>query len=184
MHKYTTGSLLLSLSLLLSACSWGPVVTIPPDWKYEKDAITLHVQADPNLNAFQRSSHALHLCVYHLRDLNAFNQLLNENGGLPTLLECSRFDPAVVLARQLIIQPGQELTETMDRADGVRFVNIAAGYYNLKKETVVRSYPVPLHQEKRRGNLIQTARKLDIDLRLGPKAIEEVPAVEDTVKEQ
>lgn len=135
------------------------------------------------MNSFQRSSHALLLCVYHLRDLNAFNQLLAEHGGLAQLLECSRFDPAVVLARQMVIQPGQELTEVMDRAEGARFVNIAAGYYSLKKDYVIRSYPVPLNQEKRRGNLIQTAKKLDIDLRLGPTAILEVPTTQEAPKE-
>lgn len=184
MRTHATRPLLLGLSFLLSACSWGPVVTIPPEWQYEKEAVTLHVQADRNLNTFQRSSHALLLCVYHLRDLNAFNQLMSENDGLTRLLECSRFDPAVVLARQMVIQPGQELTETMDRPEGVRFVNVAAGYYNLKKDDVVRSFPVPLNQEKRRGNLIQTAKKLEINLRLGPKAVEDVPADNGTVKEK
>ena len=118
------GGLIIYLSLLLAGCSSAPLVTIPPDWQYEKEAISVHIKADKQLNLFQKSPHALLLCIYHLRDPNAFNQLLNEKDGLIKLLECGRFDPAVVLARQLVIQPGQELTEIMDRSEGAKFVRL------------------------------------------------------------
>jgi type VI secretion system VasD/TssJ family lipoprotein len=176
----TIGYGILSCALLLSGCSWfGPTVTIPPSWQYEKEAISLHIMADTRLNLFQKQSHSLLLCIYHLRDPNAFNQLLNQKDSLTRLLECERFDPSVVLARQLVVQPGQELTEVMDRAEGARFVNIAAGYYDLRKEAVIRAYEVPVSAEKKGGNLILLPKKLTIDLRLGPTTIETVkPAAE------
>ncbi|MBT1072788.1 type VI secretion system lipoprotein TssJ [Pelotalea chapellei] len=184
MRNFVAGSALVCLSVLLTGCSSGPLVIVPPDWRYEKDAINLNIKADKHLNVYQKTSHALLLCVYHLRDTNAFNQYLNERDGLTKLLECGRFDPSVVLARQMIIQPGQELTQVMDRAEGTRFVNIAAGYYNLRTDQVTRSYPVPLDEVKRGGNLIQTTKKLTIDLRLGPAAIDGTPEIQEAGKKR
>lgn len=166
------------LSVLLAGCSSAPLITVPPDWSYEKDAISLHIKADRQLNLFQKNPHTLLLCVYHLRDPNAFNQLLDEKDGLPKLLECGRFDPTVVHARQMVIQPGQEISESLDRAEGAKFVAIAAGYYNLRKDRVTSSFPVPVSEEKRGGNLVQKTKKLAIDLYLGPQEIQKVQEIQ------
>ena len=70
--------------LLISACSSTPRATtnIPPPWSYEKNAINLHIKADPRLNLFNKAPHTLLLCIYHLRDPNSFNQLQDERDGL------------------------------------------------------------------------------------------------------
>lgn len=162
-----------SLSVLLAACSSAPLVTIPPDWGQEKNAITLHIKADTQLNLFQKNPHTLLLCIYHLRDPNAFNQLQDEKDGLQKLLECGRFDPSVVHVRRIMLQPGQEFTESMDRPEGAKFVNIAAGYYQRTKDRVTCSFPVPLSEQKQGGNLVQKTKQLAIDLYLGPQKIQD-----------
>jgi len=48
--------------ILLPDCSSAPKatpVTVPPDWRYEKNAIDLHIKADPKLNLFHKSPHTL-----------------------------------------------------------------------------------------------------------------------------
>ena len=165
--------LCLCAALLLCACSSTPIVKQPPEWGYEKDAIQLHFVSDPQLNLYQKQAHSLIVCLYHLRDPNGFNQLIDEKGGLSRLLECNRFDPSVTYSRRLVVQPNQELTELLDRTDGAKFVGIVAGYYSLQKESSVRSYPIPLSEVKRGSTIIQKAAKLNIDLYLAPQEIKQ-----------
>lgn len=149
-----------------------PILVLPlvacatTEWKYEKDAIRLHLVSDPNLNLFGGSPHTLLLCVYHLRDPNGFNQVRDEKDGLVKLLECTRFDPSVTYAKRIIVQPGQETTETLDRAEGARYVAVVAGYSQLQKEQVTRFYEIPV------GSISRSPQRLDIDLYLGPQEIQ------------
>ena len=159
---------------LFSACSSTPLVKLPPEWGYEKDAIQLHFVSDPQLNLYQKQSHSLIVCLYHLRDPNGFNQLVDEKGGLPRLLECSRFDPSVTYSRRLVVQPNQELNVLLDRTDGAKFVGIVAGYYTLQKEGSVRIYPIPVTETNKGSTLVQKAAKLDIDLYLGQQDITQI----------
>ena len=148
----------------------------PPEWRYEKDGIRLHLQGDPKLNLFQGDPHTLLVCLYNLRDPNAFNQLVEEREGLPKLLECGRFDPSVASSKRMVVQPGQELNEVMDRAEGAKYVALVAGYYSLQKEKVVRLYPVPILEESK-GMVFRTRTSipaiLNLDLYLGPQEIQD-----------
>jgi type VI secretion system VasD/TssJ family lipoprotein len=175
-RHFLAGPTVFCLSLLLAGCLAGSAatapVTFPADWGYEKGAIQFHVKADRRLNLFNKTPHTLMLCMYHLRDPNSFNEFEQTRDGLQKLLECNRFDPSVVYARRMVIQPGQELSETMDRPDGARFVNIAAGYYSMQKDRVTRSYPVNVSVVRRGDALVQTTQKLLVDLYLGPNEIQ------------
>jgi type VI secretion system VasD/TssJ family lipoprotein len=180
----------------LSGCSSDPAPAVtpqlvtsalpnflPPDWRYEKNAIQLHVEADPLLNLFHKAPHTLLLCTYHLRDPNAFNQLQDEKGGLQKLLDCGRFDPSVLYARRIVLQPGQTLEQSLDRSDGARFIAFAAGYYQMQKDRMTASLPVPLAIVKREGSVLQIPQKMRIDLRLGPQELKEVQATPITQKD-
>ena len=145
-------------------------------YPYEEGAIRVHLKADPRLNLFEATPHTLFLCLYHLRDPNGFNQLLNETDGVGKLLDCSRFDPSVTNTRRIVVQPGGEVTETLDRPEGAKYVGLVAGYSNLRKEDSVRLYPVPIVEERIGWSIRKTAMpgKLDIDLFLGPDSIRDV----------
>lgn len=171
---------LLSLSfavLWLCSCSSTPEIKPPVEWGFEKEAIRLRLTGERQLNLFQRTPHALLACVYQLRDPNAFNQLRSEPDGLARLLECGRFDPGVATARQIVVQPGQERGEALDRAEGARYVGFVAGYYDLHKERSVRLYPIPAREESTgffsRTTTVRPA-PLDIKLILGPREIQDV----------
>lgn len=145
-------------------------------YPFERGAIRIHLKADPRLNLFDATPHTLFLCVYHLRDPNGFNQVLDEADGIGKLLECSRFDPAVTNTKKIHLQPGVEFTEAQDRPEGAKYVGIVAGYSTLRKEDCIRLYQVPIVEERIGWSIRKTAMpgKLSIDLYLGPDSIQEV----------
>ncbi|ABB33523.1 type VI secretion lipoprotein, VC_A0113 family [Geobacter metallireducens RCH3] len=178
-------ALLLYVSAIASLCSCTstPKATPPLDWGYEKEAISVTLKGDPQLNLFQKSPHALVACLYQLRDPNAFNQFRTEPDGLTKLLECGRFDPGVATAKRMVIQPGQEVNESLDRAEGARYVGFVAGYYRLDKDRSARLYTIPSVEETKgflsRTKLVKPGR-LDMKLLLGPQEIQDV--TEETEK--
>ncbi|UPU34835.1 type VI secretion system lipoprotein TssJ [Geomonas paludis] len=112
--------------------------SVPPG-----EVITLKVQADPQLNRYDRSSHALLLCLYQLKEPEGFRQLAQNRDGVPKLLECGRFDPSVVHAQLMVVQPGQELSHSCDKGAGTRYLGLATGYYSLGKRKVTELLPIP-----------------------------------------
>lgn len=155
-----------------------PTAYVPPpptDWQFQKDGIRLHIKSDPQLNLFQGDAHTLLICLFNLRDPNVFNQMVEEREGLTKLLECGRFDSSVASSRRWVIQPGQELNEALDRAEGARYVGLVAGYYSLQKEKMVRLYSIPVLEDSK-GLVFRTktslAAILNLDLYFGPLEIQ------------
>lgn len=163
--------ILSSTLFLLLACTSTSAIRQPPNWNYEQDAIELNLVSDSKLNLFQKQSHSLILCLYHLKDPTGLNQLVDEKGGLAKLLDCSSFEPSVTYAKRLIIQPGQRVSEAMNRTEGSKFVGVVAGYYTLQKESSVRIYPIPVTEVEQGSTLVQKPAKLRIDLYLGSHEI-------------
>jgi type VI secretion system VasD/TssJ family lipoprotein len=148
---------LLMVAVAVCACAGGK----PDEIVYKEKAIHVNLTADSRLNLHQSSPHALVLCLYQLKDPNAFNQLVDEKDGLLKLLDCSRFDPSVANAKRIVIQPGQIEKQDLDRAEGARYVAIAAGYYAYR-ERPTRIYMVPPGRDE-----------LFINLYLAPQMMQE-----------
>ena len=143
---------LAALVVVVGSCSWfgkKPAADDPSQAQegqggaaasrgsaFKKEALTIQINADAQLNQFERNAHTLFLCIYQLKDPNAFNQLAQEKDGLPKLLECSRFDGSVANAKQFVVQPGQQMKEVRDRAEGARYIGLATGYYGTGREKV------------------------------------------------
>jgi type VI secretion system VasD/TssJ family lipoprotein len=171
--KYFERLCLLLLIFFVYSCASQPVA--PPEWRYEKEAIGLHVKADSQLNLYEGMPHTLLICAYQLRDPNTFNQLTEDDDGLYELLDCSRFDASVASSRRLIIHPGQDLTFVLDRAEGGKYVALVAGYYLLKKEGMVRLFDVPVVVEKKgwiKRTKIAKPGPLSIEVTLGAQSIQ------------
>ena len=156
------------------SCASKPMITIPPDFTYGEGAIRFHLKSDPYLNTYERNPHTLVLCLYQLRDPNAFNQLLEEKEGLSKLLECGRFDSSVTHSKRWIIHPEREVTETLDRFEGTKYLGIVAGYYFLRRENAVRFFKIPVSEHKKGKTITMKVEKLDLDLYLGPQEIQEI----------
>jgi len=161
--------------LAFGVCSCASLPLAPPEWRYEKEAIQLHLKADFQLNLHEGTPHTLLICVYQLRNPNTFNQLAGDNNGLYKLLECGLFDSSVAGSERLIIHPGQDLTFRLNRAEGARYIAIVAGYYSLHKERIIRLFDIQVIVEKKgwiKRTKILKPGPLNIELTLGPKQIQ------------
>jgi type VI secretion system VasD/TssJ family lipoprotein len=133
---------------------------------YRKNELTLQITADSQLNKFQNNAHALYMCIYQLKDPNAFNQQVEEKDGISKLLECTRFDSSVANSKRIVVQPGQQISDVRDRAEGARFLGVATGYYGAEKVRATQLIPMPVVQVGVSGF------KVSIDL--GPNEIDNV----------
>jgi type VI secretion system VasD/TssJ family lipoprotein len=165
------GLFFLLLTGLLAACA----STIqPPQWVFERDAIRLEIQADPQLNIKNGVAHTLLLCVYQLQEPTAFERLAADPAGLHELLECGLFDPSATTSKRLFIHPGEATEVMLDRASGTRHLAVVAGYYTIERERIARLLDVPVVVEKKGllgGSKRQKAGRLAVELYLGPKQI-------------
>jgi len=142
-------------------------------WVYEKDAIKLQIKADPDLNW---NGNTLHLCVYQLKDNKVFENLAGYEKGLRTLLHhrCELFDSTVVKSESLFIHPGDYLSLTIDRFEGVQFLGIAAGYEGFSKNRATRVKKIPVITEKTgfiKRKKIEKPAHLNIEITLGKEQI-------------
>jgi type VI secretion system VasD/TssJ family lipoprotein len=128
---------------------------------WREKAVELNIKGDPQLNLYQNGSHTLYLCTCQLKDPNAFNQLIDERGGMEKLLsECNRFDGSVAYSKRYVVQPGQLLNDFQDHAEGARYMGIVAGYFSMKKENVVRLVPI--------------SKSVSMTIELGPRGIHDI----------
>lgn len=159
------------MMMLFSACaSQAP----PPNWTYEKNAIAVHLEADAKLNYDEGVPHTLMVCLYQLKDPNAFNQLSDDSDGIYKLLDCDVFDSAVATAKRIIVRPGKTVGFKLDRAEGAKYVAVVAGYYVLEKERMIKLYKIPIVVEKKgliRRTKVSKPGELIIDIELGPSQI-------------
>ena len=75
------------------------------------------------------------------------------------------------------MQPAKEISLSLDRAEGAKYVGIVGGYYQLEKENSVRLFQVPVVEEfldEKRQTKTMKPDILDIRLYLGPQLIQEI----------
>lgn len=152
-----------SLMALLCSCAGSGR---KPDYDiYGEGAIRIHIRSDQDLNDYEGQSHTLVLGVYQLRSLNAFNKLKDEDEGLSKLLKCSNSDPSVTSFKSFVIYPGEEVTKTLDRAEGTKYIGIVTGYSMLQKDESVRTYQIPVSFFRKKP------KKVNAELDLGREKI-------------
>ncbi|WP_235727710.1 type VI secretion system lipoprotein TssJ [Maridesulfovibrio frigidus] len=182
--------LCMSFIFVVAGCGGKPkpvnptTVTTPaksPDqmkWTYQTAAISLKLGVDKELNQYDGDPHTLLLCVYQLSDLSKFNELAGSSTGLSKLYNCTSFGPTVTQVRREFIQPGKNATLTMDRAEGTKFVGVAAGYYNLQGSGATRNWQIPMDVTSTGmlwwSDTWYAPAKLDAMLILGPQEIQKV----------
>lgn len=143
--KFFGVSSLCCALLLLCSCSLfsGKKGTdVPSPKEFTRGGVTFNIKADPQLNRYKNSPHTLLVCIYQLKDPNAFNQLADDPNSLSKLMECSKFDSSVAYSKRTVVQPGQNLSEQRDTAEGARFIGIAAGYYVTGSEKTTHLAPL------------------------------------------
>lgn len=161
----------------LTSCSWKrePDWVIKghtPQWLYEQEAIRLHVRADSQLHLYNGEPHTLYVCVYQLRNPNAFNQVINSDRIFELLSDnCTFQDGSVAGSLPLTIRPADDLLFPMDRAEGAKYVAVVAGYSELMKEKVTRLMEIPVLVKRKGFSHVSKPGRLNIYLELGPHDI-------------
>jgi predicted component of type VI protein secretion system len=165
--------LVIALCFILSAC----VQTIKkPEWKFEEATIHVHIRADRLLNLFNNESHTLYVCFYQLSDRNTFDQLTQNANGIRKLLECRMFDSSVTAVTDKVIRAGDNITLTLDRAEGTQYFAVVTGYSGeLSASRMVRCQEIQVR--KKRVSLFKNEYQcipcaLHMELVLGPDQIE------------
>jgi len=146
-----------------------------PQWTYAPGSLELRFHADGMLNAYDEQGHTLILCVYQLSDPNAYNKLAKNQTGLMKLLECSDFDKSAVYYQRLVVQPGEDQVMPLDRAEGAKYMAVAAGYYGLKPERCTRMFEIPVITRDEGfffTDIVRHPGKLLVNLFLGPTGIQ------------
>lgn len=174
-----SGTLLKILGIIfVFSCASKPAVPPKPDYIYEKNAVSLHLVADPRLNLFDGIPHALSLCIYQLKDRNTFDQLTLDASGLSKLLaECSRFDPSAASSERVFVQPGDDVWLTKDRYESAEHLAIVAGYYKPTRDRCVRVIDFPVIVEKTgtfSSTVISRVGVLNANVTLGVQQIDKL----------
>lgn len=147
-----------------------------PEWVFEKTALRLHVKADNRLNLYNNKAHTLYVCFFQLEELNTFDKLTEDAGGIRQLLECRLFDGSVAAASSKVIHAGEDIVLTLDRAERAKYFTMVAGYSStLTNERVVRRHKFQVRKSLKRFLKREYACepcKLDVEVSLGPKQVE------------
>ena len=170
-------SLLVLFLPLFNACTTDKKPDPVPVRSFGERAIKISYKADKELNLYEGKSHTILMCLYQLSDSNIFNELSKSKDGLNKLLGCLRFDESVVGFKRIIVQPGENKTVHLDRAEKAKWIGLVAGYYDLAPGQITRLYEIPVII-KTKGLLfkkkIATIGKMTINLYFGPNAIHQV----------
>jgi type VI secretion system VasD/TssJ family lipoprotein len=183
MKKSWIHAAMLIACLLAAACTQK---ISKPDWKFEKEAIRIHIKADHNLNLYNKRTHTLYMCFYQLSELNAFDQLAQDDSGIRRLLEARMFDPSVAAVSSKTIQSGEHITLSFDRAERAQYFAVVAGYYaHLSDKRMVRRHTIQVL--KKRKNFFKRTYQcipctLDIVLLLGSNQIESSKIIRNNEK--
>jgi type VI secretion system VasD/TssJ family lipoprotein len=164
--KITFHCLFLAVSLSVLCSCFNKYEKGQPVVPYERETIVLSIKSDPQLNLYQDRPHTLALCVYQLKDPNAFNQVADEKGGLEKLVECNNFNPSVLYSNRIYLQPSQQMRDVKDKAEGTSFIGIVAGYYYPTRDKITRIYKLPPLNKKNK------LKVYTVDINLGQTQIQ------------
>ncbi|MDJ0816766.1 MAG: type VI secretion lipoprotein TssJ [Desulfobacterales bacterium] len=166
--------LLVAVSL---SCASSPSKGRQLNCPRKADAIQLVLRADPQLHFSNNVPHTVFICIYQLKDPNAFNLKTKYTEGLYELLDCSSFDSSVTDLERIVVYPNKDLPLTMDRAEGTNYIALAAGYTNMEKDRIVRIHEIPIDEKTKiltPWKKYYVCRDLNLEISLGPEQIETI----------
>ncbi|MEC4684080.1 MAG: type VI secretion system lipoprotein TssJ [Nitrospirota bacterium] len=146
-----TQLLMVAGFLMFASCSSVHVDTSPNDavrqkvhWAFQKEAITLEVQADPQLNWSDDRPHTMVIGVLELQNPNGFLPLVQNPDRAMETLAAGKKGPGILAVRRFIVTPGARQDLVIDRMRDAMYIGVITGYSRYAPETdiVLRSLPV------------------------------------------
>ena len=142
----------MTLAAMLCGCSSQPPAQDSPrkqaiaavKWDYEKDAISIEINADEQLNQFENEAHTLLLGVYQMADPAAFYKLSADSTAMSTSLENGTAGDGFINLTRFVVTPGGKAIVTLDRAQKAKYVGLIAGYFEIDAPRAARLFEIPL----------------------------------------
>lgn len=181
--KKTKEMLLLAavaITATLSACSSHPTSPDTPrkqaiaavKWDFEKDAISIEINADEQLNQFENEAHTLLLGIYQMADPAVFYKMTGDSTVMSTSLENGKAGDGFIDLARFVVTPGGKAVVDVDRAQKSKYVGLVAGYYQMDAPHAARLFEIPLTIDSK-GFFTTTytaaPAKLALRLKLGPE---------------
>ncbi|SEG12853.1 type VI secretion system lipoprotein TssJ [Oceanospirillum linum] len=119
-------------------------------WVYEPNAIVLRVNAADQLNSYMGQPHTLSLKVIQLTNPAIVSELRQSPFGLSDLMAAKGKDLSANIVREdiLVVAPGSTRQLVLDREQGVRYLALVAGYFEMESKKSVRIIPIPSVQAR------------------------------------
>ena len=149
------GFLMALGTMALSACSSVHTEITPASkvqkkvhWTFKRNAVTLDVSADLDLNLADKRPHTLVVGVMELRDPNAFLPLVQDPDRAMETLAAGKKRTGILAMWRFIIPPGAHQLLTVDRMNHARYLGVIAGYseYSSKQDILLRPLPVTVRR--------------------------------------
>ncbi len=172
----------------LSACGASAPPPPPPHsltadqpglvlWPRAEKAVRLRLHADRNLNMYDSKAHSLQVCIYQLDKPDAFLELAKTQEGVTELLKAVAFDKSVKNVVRLFVQPLENASYELDRAEDATFVGVVCGYFDAAPEDAAGVWEIK-PQTATTGHLFwksttYSAGTLDLSLHLAARAMTE-----------
>lgn len=119
-------------------------------WVYESRSIVVRVKAAEQLNLYMGQPHTLTLKVIQLTNPAIVSELRQSPFGLSDLMATKgkELSSSIVREDTLAISPGSDKTLVLDREQGVRYIALIAGYFEMESDKSVRIIPIPAVQAR------------------------------------
>lgn len=147
---------LLSAGLMgLASCTSVHTETSPNDsvqkkvhWSFKRQAVTLDVYADLDLNLADKRPHTLVVGIMEFQDPNAFLALVQDPDRAMETLAAGKKRTGILGMWRFIVPPGAHQLLTVDRMHHAKYLGVIAGYagYSLKKDILLRPFPVTVER--------------------------------------
>ena len=113
-------------------------------WDYEKDAISIEINADEQLNEFENEAHTLLLGVYQMADPAAFYKMTADSTAMSASLENGTAGDGFINLTRFVVTPGGKAIVDVDRAQKSKYVGLIAGYFQMDAPRAARLFEIPL----------------------------------------
>nr|WP_321466012.1 type VI secretion system lipoprotein TssJ [uncultured Desulfobulbus sp.] len=140
-------ALFLLIPLLLPACS-GSSPEPQPDWSLAENGVRLTFRADKRVNFYDGQAHSVAVAVYQLAEPNGFSQLITYPAGVQQILIASKELPPSLASDQFFLQPGETVEKVYDRAEGAKWLILAAGLYTASPQQTALLAKIPFEVER------------------------------------
>lgn len=140
-------ALVIVCFLLITGCSSSLIGGVPKEealqkikWNYDKEAMQLVIEASEKLNLYNGEAHAIVLTAVQFENPNEFSSYTQDSDKIARLLIDGNSAKGWLAAKQFFVNPGQNITLMLDRAEKAQYVGIVAGYNDLVPEKSARFY--------------------------------------------